>query len=141
VVTTLSKKEDLDLIEEAIHAEKVGSLMFLGDKSIELSIIGDDKVGDTPVVGVRVSKKNRRDVSLYFDKKTHLLKKVESRGLAYQSREEVAQERIVEEYKEFDGLMRPSKMTVNQDGKKAVEMEITGYETVDQFDDSTFKKP
>lgn len=141
VIATKSKKEDLDLIEEAMYSEKVGDLMFLNDKGIELSIIGDDKVGDTPVVGVRVSKKGRKDVSLYFDKKTHRLKKVESRGVNFQSQQEVTQERILDEYKEFNGQMRPSKATVNQDGKKVVEMEFTGVEFVDTLDDSTFKKP
>ncbi len=140
VVSTLSKKEELELIKEAMHAEKIGN-MVLDDKDLEFSIIGEDKVGDTPVVGVRVSKKGRKDVSLYFDKKTHLLKKVESRGMVYQSNQEVAQERIVDEYKDVNGVMRPGKMTVNQDGKKAVEMEFTSYETVDSLDDATFKKP
>jgi hypothetical protein len=141
VVMTLDKKEDLELVEEALHAEKVGDLQLLDDKTIELSIIGDDKVGDTPVVGVRVSKKGRKDVSLYFDKKTHMLKKTESRGLDFQSRQEVTQERIVDEYQEVDGVMRPKKLTVNQDGKKTVEMEFTGFETMDKLDDSTVKKP
>jgi hypothetical protein len=86
-------------------------------------------------------KKGRKDVSLFFDKKTHLLKKIESRGLSFQSRQEVTQERILDEYKEFDGRMRPTKAIMNQDGMKAVEMEFTGIEFVDSLDDSTFKKP
>jgi hypothetical protein len=141
IMQTLSTKEDLELIREAVHAEEVADLDLLDNKDIELSIIGDDKVGDTPVVGVRVSQKGYKDVSLYFDKKTHRLKRIDSRGLDFQSRMEVAQERIIDEYKEVDGVLQPAKITMNRDGKKFIEFEFASYELVDKLDDSTWKKP
>lgn len=138
---SFDKKEDIDALKEAIHAEKAAGLALLGDKNIEVSLIGDDKVGDTPVVGVRVSEKGHKDVSLYFDKKTHLLKKIVGRSLDFQSHMEIEQERIVDEYKDFDGLKRPSKATVLKDGKKQLEIEITEMKYIDKPDDSTFGKP
>lgn len=141
IMQTLSSKEDLDLVKEAVHSERVADLDLLGKKEIELSIIGDDKIGDTPVVGVRVSQTGYKDVSLYFDKKTHLLKRIDSRGLDFQSRMEVAQERIIDEYKEVDGMQQPAKITMNRDGKKFLEFEFTSHELVDKLDDSTWKKP
>ena len=50
---------------------------LLKDKSYELSLIGEDKVDDKKVVGVRVSKKSQKDVNVYFDKETGLLTKME----------------------------------------------------------------
>jgi hypothetical protein len=141
VIMTLDKKEDLEMIQEAIHAEEVAGLVLLGSKDVELAIIGDDKVGDTPVVGIRVSKKDRKDVSLFFDKKTHLLKKIENRSVDFQSRTEVADEKIMSDYKEFDGQMFPTKVLMNRDGKKYIEFEYTSHEFVDKLDDSTWKKP
>jgi hypothetical protein len=124
-----------------MYSEKAAGLAMLGDKDIELSIIGDDMVGDTAVVGVRVSSKGHKDVSLYFDKKTHLLKKSIGRMLDFESHAEVEQERIVDEYKEVDGMMRPARMTLNKDGKKFVEIELTEVRSVDKLDDDTFAKP
>ena len=141
VIQTLSKKEDLDWLKETVYSEEVAGLVLLGAKDIELSIIGDDKVGETPVVGVRVSKKNHKDISLYFDKKTHLLKKIENRTLEFQTRVEMAEEKIMDGYKEIDGQMRPMKVTINRDGKKFIEFEFGSIEFVDKLDDSTFKKP
>jgi hypothetical protein len=141
VVMTLDKKEDLEMIQEAVHAEEAAGLVLLGSKDVELSLIGDDKVGDTPVVGIRVSKKGRKDVSLYFDKKTHLLKKIENRSVDFTSRTEVADEKIMSDYKEFEGQMQPTKVTMNRDGKKYIEFEYTSHEYVDKHDDSTWKKP
>ena len=40
------------------------------EKGYELSLIGEDKVEGKKVVGVRVSKKDQKDISLYFDAET-----------------------------------------------------------------------
>lgn len=141
MLMSFDKKDDIDALKEMLHSEKAAGLAMLGDKNLELSLIGDDKVGDTPVVGVRVSEKGHKDVSLFFDKKTHLLKKIVGRSLDFQSHMEIEQERIVEEYKDFDGLKRPSKLTVTKDGKKQLEIEITEMKYIDKPDDSTFGKP
>jgi hypothetical protein len=141
MLTTFDKKEDIDALKEALHAEKLAGLALLGDKSIEASLIGDDKVGDTPVVGIRVSQKGHKDVSLYFDKNTHLLKKIVNRGLDFQTHMEAEQERIIDEYKDFEGLKRPTKVTVLRDGKKQVVVEISEMKYIEKPDDSTFGKP
>ncbi len=141
MLMTFDKEDDIKAIKEAIYAEKAAGLAMLGDKNIEVSLIGDDKVGDTPVVGIRVSQKGHKDVSMYFDKKTHLLKKIVGRALDFQSHMEVEQERIIEEYKDYDGLKRPSKVLVNKDGKKQVEIEVTEIKIIDKPEESTFGKP
>src|SRR5262249_17572920 len=48
VVQTLDKKEDLELLADQMHAEEAAGLTLLSSKDVALSIIGDDKVGDTP---------------------------------------------------------------------------------------------
>jgi hypothetical protein len=141
VVLTQDKKEDLDLIKEMIYSESAATMALMGDKTLELSIIGEDKVGDTPVVGVRVSKKGHKDVSLYFDKETHLLKKTQFRGLDFQSHAEVEEERIMNDYKEVDGEKQPMRLTINRDGKKYLEMEVSETKYVDKLDDNLFAKP
>ena len=53
---------------------------LLKEKGYELSLIGEDKVEGKKVVGVRVTKKDQKDISLFFDKETGLLAKLEYRG-------------------------------------------------------------
>jgi hypothetical protein len=140
VVMTVTGK-DLDPIKDAVHAEKVVELVLLQDKGLELAIIGDSKLGDQELVGIRVSKKEHKDVSLFFDKKTGLLAKMEYRNLDFQTKQEVNEERVVRDYKKVDGQMRPSRVTIIRDGNNYVDMEITEVKIVDKLEDSTFAKP
>src|SRR5262249_22902988 len=140
VVQTKTGK-DLDPIKETIHAEEMAGLALLGDKDLEFATVGESKVGDQEVIGIKVSKKGHKDVSLFFDKKTGLLAKTESRGLDFQTNEEVNDERILHDYKKLDGIMKPTRVTMNRDGKKFLEMEITEQKYVDKLDENTFVKP
>ena len=141
LMRTFNKKEDLDAVRETLFSEAAAGLVLLGDKSIETAIIGESKVGETTVIGIRVSKKGRKDVSLYFEKESGLLKKIQNRGMDITSGNEVEQERILEEYKEVDGEKRPGRVVMNQDGKKFVELEITEVKLVDSIGDDIFTKP
>jgi len=141
IMLTVDKKEDVDLIKESLFAEEAFSQVLRGEPGFKLSVIGDDKVDDNAVVGIRISKDGHKDVSVYFDKKTHLARKVVNRGLDIQTQMEVESERILDNYKEFDGQMRPTRAIVNQDGKKVAEVEFTDVKYVDKFDKNVFAKP
>jgi hypothetical protein len=126
-----------------IHVEEVTNLYPLTeDKGFKLAPLGESKVGDTPVVGVQVTKKDKRDVNLYFDKKTHLLVKADYRAVEGISKMEVAQEKIFSEYKEIvPGVKVAMKQVVNNDGKHYMDVEMTEITAVDRHDDSIFRKP
>ena len=88
-------KETIDEHKAMVHVESVTSLFGLKEGTgYKLSPLGESKVGDTPVVGVQVTKEGKRDVNLYFDKKTHLLLKAEYRAIDQFSKQEVNQEKI-----------------------------------------------
>ena len=113
----------------------------LKDKGYELSLIGEDKVEGKEVVGIRVTKKRQKDVSLFFDKKTGMLAKVEHRTVATRSAMEVNEERIILEYgKNKDGIPMPKKVVVKHDGKQFLEAEVTEMKCLEKLDDSEFKK-
>jgi hypothetical protein len=128
-------------MKEEIESERLVGLVMLKKKDYELSALGEAKVGDRDAVGVRVSAKGKKDVNLFFDKETGMLVKMENRAVDPMSGEEVTQERILSEYKDMDGMKRPSKILINRDGKKFLEAEITEVKAVDKFDDSVFAKP
>jgi hypothetical protein len=139
-----AEKEEVDEHNAMVHVESVTNLYALRkDKEFKLSPLGETKVGDTPVVGVQVTKKDKRDVSLYFDKKTHLLVKAEYRALDPFTKMEVAQEKLYSEYKDslLPGAKMASKQIVNNDGKRFMEVELTEIRVVDRHDDSVFAKP
>jgi hypothetical protein len=137
----LGDKKTDDEIREKVYAEKLTGLVFLGDKSIKLSPLGEVKVKDRPALGVRVSSEGHRDVNLFFDKEKGLLVKSETRTIDLQSGEEKSEEKILSDYKEFDGFLIPTRVTVLQDGKEHVTLEIEEAKVTDSFDADTFTKP
>jgi hypothetical protein len=128
-------------VKEQLYLERAAVLVFLKDKSVELSPLGEGKHDGKDVVGVRVSSKGHRDVSLWFDKGSGLLTKIEHRVLDFMSKEEKSQEKVLLDYKDTDGYLRPTKVIINQDGKKFMEMDVLEAKVVDRFDDSVFAKP
>jgi len=132
----------LEELKEASYAIKAARLVpLLSDPMYTLSALGEVKVNDKPAVGVKVSSKGHRDISLYFDKDTGLLAKTESRKLDGQTMQEVDEERIVTEYQDVDGQKAAKKLVVNHDGKKFMELEVSHIKFLDKVDDSEFQKP
>jgi hypothetical protein len=128
-------------MKDAVHMIKVSRLVTLvRDKGYELSLVDEVKVEGKPAVGVRVSAKGVSDVTLYFDKATNCLAKVE-----YQIRDPMTgtkstEERIFLDYrKDPNGLLVPKKMLVKRDGKKYLEAE-TDVKILEKLDEAEFKK-
>ena len=137
--------EGADKVKESMkdigHVMQVARLAPLKDKAYELTLIGDDKVEGKKVVGIRVTKKDAKDVSLYFDKETGLLTKVEHRSVAPGTEMEVTEERIILEYaKNKDGVPYAKKLLIKHDGKQFLEAEVIEAKTLEKLDDSEFKK-
>lgn len=130
-----------DALKDVGHLMKVGRLAALTGKDYELSLIGEDKVEGKAVVGVRVSSKGHKDISLYFDKKTHLLTKLEHRTADAATGNEVNEERIITEYgKDKDGVPVPKKVLLKRDGKQFLEAEVLEMTYLEKLDESEFKK-
>lgn len=131
-----------DSIKDATHVLAVGALVGPArEKGYELSLIGQSTVDDKPVVGVRVSMKGKKDISVFFDSKTHLMLKMEYRTTDPMSGNEFNEERIMKDYKkDADGNMTPQKLTVLRDGKKFLDAEVTEFKHLEKLPDAEFKK-
>jgi hypothetical protein len=128
-------------LKDVGHVQDVARLVTLKDKAYEVSLIGEDKVEGKKVVGIRVAKKGQKDVSLYFDKETHLLAKMEYRGAEPGTDNEVNEERIIKEYeKNADGIPQAKKIVVKHDGKQFLEAEVLEVKQFEKLDDSEFMK-
>jgi hypothetical protein len=130
-----------DELKQAGHVFEVMRLVPLRDKAYEISLIGDVQVEGKPAVALRVTKKDFRDVTICFDKQTHLIVKTERRAIEPQSGMEFVEERFILEYGKADGLPAAKKVVVNRDGKKYVEAEITETRYLESIDDSEFAVP
>jgi hypothetical protein len=131
----------LDEVKEASYLHRLGRLVFLKDKSVELSPLGEVKVNDRPAVGLRIVSKGHRDINLYFDKETGLMAKIERQALDTMTQQMVTEERIIQEYQVVDGMKVAKKVLVNRDGKKFMEVEVLEVKFADKIDDSEFAKP
>jgi hypothetical protein len=130
--------------KEQMHSQAVASLLPLKkDKAYKLSLIGDVKVGDQPAVGVRISKKAHRDVSLFFDKaKGHLVKsEFVIKDIKGGGDKEMMQATLYYDYKEFQGTRCPTRVVIERDGKKFADTQLTEIQLLEELDNSTFDRP
>jgi hypothetical protein len=128
-------------MKEVANLIRISRLKPLLDKKYELSVIGEVKVEEKPVVGVRVSTKGAKDVSLFFDKTTNLLTKVDRQALDAMTGQEVQEERIIRSYQDKDGRKIPHQVAVQRDGKKFLEVEVSEFTNLDNVDAGEFDMP
>jgi hypothetical protein len=134
-------KEQVKDTQDTMYVHEVGTLVPLKDKAFHLAPLGESKVGDRAVVGVKVTHKGRPDVNLYFDKDTGLISKVETRVRDMMTGKEVDQETTYSNYKEVSGVQLPTKIEVKREGKQYVEAEIEEVKLLEKLDDDVFAKP
>jgi hypothetical protein len=128
-------------MEETRHADQVTMLApLLDDKRFQLSSLGEKKVNDRAVLGVKVSAKGHRDIELFFEKETGLLVKIKRMALN-PTMVAAVQEEYWTAFKETAGVKRPMKFRVYQDGKLFTEGELTEVSYPNQVDKALFEKP
>jgi hypothetical protein len=133
-------EDQLAAAKEDLFAGWVARLVPLKDAAFKLVPLAEIKVGDRPAVGIKVSHKDHKDISLYFDKEKGLLLKVQRRAKDMTG-QEVNQETFFTDYKEDNGLQHAHKHKTKQDGNDFLEIQFSEYKPVEKLDESTFAKP
>ncbi len=118
----------------------VATLLPLKDRAFKLVLLGDFKVGDHAVTGVRVSRDGKRDVRLYFDNSSHMLLKMDMR-IKDDSGKEVTQEYLYENYKDVDGAKEPMRLVLKRDDKLYVEGNMSEVLPGQKLDPGLFAAP
>ncbi len=131
----------LKAAREEMQAEGASSLADFLKAPYELSAIGDVKVKGKDAIGIRISKKGQKDISMFFDKKTFLTLKTEMRTLDGMSGQEVTQEKFILDYQEKNGMQTPKRVEIVKDGKAFMNIEILESTPLEKLDDSVFAKP
>lgn len=126
-------------LKSTVELQKIMLLTpLLKDAGYELKALPGVKVDGKDTVGVQVNTKDLKDVKLYFDKSTYLIAKAERKGSDPMGGGEVQQEMIMSDYKDVQGLKKPMKTVMNNDGKKFMESTTTSTELVEKIDDKEF---
>jgi hypothetical protein len=132
-------KDALAAARDEMYAAWVATLVPLKDKDFTLAPLAESKVGDRAVLGVKVTRADRPDVALYFDKEKRWLLRAEY--VVKVGGGKPRQEVYYDEYTDGDGLRYPKKTTVKRDGKLLVEAETSEFKLLDKVDPQTFAKP
>lgn len=104
-----------------------------------LKPLSEIMVHGKPAAGVLVTRKGFPDVKLYFDKQNDVLVKMELR-----SREAgvpVAKEIFFSEWKEFEGVLVPTKEILLFNSEKAGEATVVDVKFPEKLDDAVFARP
>ena len=115
------------------------TLVALTEPDTRVSLSGRSKVGDTPVVGLKLSRRPYPDVTLLFDEKTYHLRK-----MSYRGRENgvvMTKEMVYGGHKQVGGLTLPTTQTTFVDGKAIYTWTEMNFAFPDRLDGKTFDKP
>jgi hypothetical protein len=112
-----------------------------GQKGVELSHGGEGNVNDTPAAILRIARKERSDINIFFDAKTGLPLKSESQIKDPEGAEEKKYEFLFSDFKEFDGVKLFGKVKIMREGKDLVELELSDYKLGEKLEANTFDKP
>jgi hypothetical protein len=113
---------------------------LLRDPGFELDYVGESKVNDKPVLGVRVRARGRKELRLYFDKESYLLVKTEH-TLEDGNGKEIRQEGYYSDFKDLGGYKKPHRMVAYRNGMKVMEAKLLEVKFLDKVDPSEFKVP
>jgi hypothetical protein len=128
-----------ELVESLYVQELTQLVTLLEKKDFVLATTKEVMVEGKPALGVKVSSKGHKDATLYFDKESNRLVKLERKTVTDEGKE-ANEEQFYSDFKEFDGLTIPTKEVTLRDGKKVSESKITAHKLVDKIDPKEFKQ-
>jgi hypothetical protein len=133
--------EILNELKEATYTMGLMQGVFVKDKGVKYSVVGEVQVKGKPAIGLTVSREGKKDVNMFFDKKTGLVTKVEMRKRDLMSGQEMTEERIITEYQDVSDRKVAKKVEVIRDGKQFLEVEVLEVQILEKVDDGEFVQP
>ena len=132
----------LEELHAQIHLRRVLTLApLLVDKSITLTAVDDAMIDGKAAAGVKVSARGERDLTLYFDKKSGLLVRVDRLVLDDAKMKEVPQEDVLSDYREIDGVQTAFKEVWSRAGKQVAVLNYSEVSYPEKVDEREFVRP
>ena len=126
-----------DDVQFAVYIAGFMQITPLLKPEFTLTVAPDADVDGKPASGVVVSRKDTRDLTIYFDKKTGLMVR-----MAYKAKTdkgEVNREETFSNYQDVKGLQTPHHTVRKDDGKTTQDLTISDYEVLEKVDAAEFK--
>lgn len=124
-----------------VYLQVIPSLLVpLKGKGFKLEAASEEKVGDKPAAGIKVTGPEGKEFTLYFDKETGLPVRLVAKVVGFGG-EEFTQETTYKDYKDFDGIKKATKADSKRDGEDFVKSEITEFKVLDKVDSKIFSEP
>jgi hypothetical protein len=116
------------------------TIVALKEKGFKYETGGEEKVGDKPAVILKITGPDCKDFTLYLDKESGLPVKQVARVLGFQG-QETTSETTFDDYKDFDGIKKATKIEVKRDGETFQKMKVTEFKVLDKVEPETFTEP
>ena len=116
------------------------TILPLKSMDFKVQAAADEKINDKPVATLKVTGPDGKDFTLSFDKDTGLPVRTVATVAGWMG-DEYVQEVHYSDYRDFDGLKRPTKVLVKRDGEPFVSYEITEFKVLDKVPAETFAEP
>jgi hypothetical protein len=115
-------------------------LVQLKGKGFKVESAAEEKVGDKPAAGLKVTGPDGKDFTMYFDKESGLPVRLVAQVIGFGG-EEFKQDTTFSDYKDYDGIKKATKSSSKRDGEKFVDLETTEFKVLDKVDAETFSQP
>ena len=127
------------IVMESAYLETVATRLLIDAKEFMLNPLGEIDVNGHKAAGIKVSAKGHGDVSVYFDKETGLMARVEYRDVDLMTCQEYLASKTLSKYKEFNGIQTPTKEVQTKDGAKFMDSELLEVKYSEKLDPATFE--
>ena len=111
------------------------------DDGAKLTKLADETVANRSMAVLRIQSEKLGQVDAFFDKETGLLTKTRKSAPGANQDKAVVVDAILDEYKEIQGGMVPTRIKAYHDGELAVDMTLIDVQFFDKLDVNTFAKP
>lgn len=116
------------------------TLVALKGTGFKYTAAGEEKVGDKPAVGLKITAPDGKDFTLYLDKESGLPVKMVATVVGFQG-QDYTQETTFADYKDFGGIKKASKIVVKRDGEPFMNYEVTEFKILDKVEPDKFAEP
>ncbi len=134
-------KGELAENKAGLYIHWVVAQLPLKEKAFTLAMDREVKHDERAAVGIRVSSKGHRDLTLFFDKQTALLVKLETQYRDSKTGKEGKKEWVFSDHKEVGGIKRFTRYAIKHDGVLVSETRISNYKPLEKLDERLFVKP
>ena len=133
------KMADDQLKQIKDQADMDGPLINYKDKGHTVELVGETEIEGTPVIELKVTKKNEDVVHIFLDKEYKL--EVMSRAKMDMMGQQVEAETYFSDYNEVGGTIMPHALSVKMNGQVVQNLTFTDIKTNVDVEDSLFTMP